>query len=104
MYQAMYSTTARRVPARVGHALVSMSSPFSEEKNDSASALSLLGPPDRQRDLVLLGEGGANPAKNRHVIERPSIVLAWRGSGLRDAATASKAKAAAAVVPVRGCG
>ena len=40
LYQPMYSTTARRAPARVGQALVSTSSPLSEEKNDSASALS----------------------------------------------------------------
>jgi hypothetical protein len=40
LYQAMYSTTARLAPARVGQALVSMSSPLSEEKNDSARALS----------------------------------------------------------------
>jgi hypothetical protein len=36
----MYSTTARQAPARVGHARVSISSPFSEAKNDSATALS----------------------------------------------------------------
>jgi hypothetical protein len=36
----MYSTTARLAPARVGQALASMSSPLSEEKNDSARALS----------------------------------------------------------------
>ncbi len=40
LYQAMYSTTARLAPARAGQARVSMSSPLSEEKNDSASALS----------------------------------------------------------------
>jgi hypothetical protein len=43
LYQAMYSTTARFAPARVGQALVSMSSPLSEEKNDSASAFRPLG-------------------------------------------------------------
>jgi hypothetical protein len=36
----MYSTTARLAPARVGQAMVSISSPLIEEKNDSASALS----------------------------------------------------------------
>jgi hypothetical protein len=36
----MYSTTARLAPARVGQVLVSMSSPFSEEKKLSARALS----------------------------------------------------------------
>jgi hypothetical protein len=40
LYQAMYSTTARLAPARVGQARASMSSPLSEEENDSASALS----------------------------------------------------------------
>jgi hypothetical protein len=40
LYQPMYSTTARLAPARVGQALVSMSSPLSEEKKLSASALS----------------------------------------------------------------
>ena len=36
----MYSTTARLAPARVGQARVSISSPLSEEKNDSVRALS----------------------------------------------------------------
>src|SRR6185437_7315637 len=36
----MYSTTARQAPARVGQACVSIISPFSEAKNDSATALS----------------------------------------------------------------
>ena len=36
----MYSTTARRAPTRVGQALVSVSSPLSEEKKLSARALS----------------------------------------------------------------
>ena len=40
LYQPMYSTTARLAPARVGQAMVSISSPLIEEKNDSASALS----------------------------------------------------------------
>jgi hypothetical protein len=40
LYQAMYFTTARQASARVGHARVSISSPFSEAKNDSAAALS----------------------------------------------------------------
>jgi hypothetical protein len=40
LYPAMYSTTARLAPARVGQALVSMNSPLSEEKKLSASALS----------------------------------------------------------------
>ena len=40
LYQAMYSTTARRAPARVGQALVSVSSLLSEEKKLSARALS----------------------------------------------------------------
>jgi hypothetical protein len=40
LYQAIYSTTARLAPALAGQALVSISSPLSEEKNDSASALS----------------------------------------------------------------
>jgi hypothetical protein len=40
LYQAMYSTTARQAAARVGQACVSMNSPLSEAKNDSATALS----------------------------------------------------------------
>src|SRR3954451_5358888 len=36
----MYSTTARRAPARVGQGWWSMHSPLSEAKNDSARALS----------------------------------------------------------------
>src|SRR5689334_2021608 len=36
----MYSTTARQAPARVGQACRSMSSPFSEAKKLSATALS----------------------------------------------------------------
>ncbi len=40
LYLAMYSTTARRAPARVGQALVSVSSLLSEEKKLSARALS----------------------------------------------------------------
>jgi hypothetical protein len=40
LYQAMYSTTARLAPDLVGQARVSISLPLSEEKNDSASALS----------------------------------------------------------------
>jgi hypothetical protein len=40
LYQPMYSTTARQAAARVGQARVSVSSPFSEAKNDSATALS----------------------------------------------------------------
>jgi hypothetical protein len=36
LYQAVYSTTARLAPARVGQALVWLSSPLSEEKHDSA--------------------------------------------------------------------
>ena len=38
MRQMMYSTTARLAPARIGQARVSISSPLSEEKNDSAGA------------------------------------------------------------------
>ena len=45
LYPAMYSTTARLAPARVGQALVSMNSPLSEEKKLSASALSQHWPP-----------------------------------------------------------
>jgi hypothetical protein len=40
LYQEMYSTMARLAPARAGQARVSVSSPLSEEKNDSARALS----------------------------------------------------------------
>jgi hypothetical protein len=40
VYQAMYSTTALRAAARPGQGLVSMSSPLSELKNDSATVLS----------------------------------------------------------------
>jgi len=40
LYQAMYSTTARLAPARVGQGRSSISSPFSEEKKLSARALS----------------------------------------------------------------
>ena len=40
LYQAMYSTTARLAPVRVGQARVSMNSPFSEEKKLSAGAFS----------------------------------------------------------------
>jgi hypothetical protein len=50
----MYSATARLAPARVGQALVSMSSPLSEEKKLSASALSQrwpVRPTDRTTSL-----------------------------------------------------
>jgi hypothetical protein len=40
LYQAMYSTTARQAPVRVGHARVSASSPLREAKKLSATALS----------------------------------------------------------------
>ena len=40
LYQAMYSTMALLALAWVGQARVSMSSPLSEEKNNSANALS----------------------------------------------------------------
>jgi len=40
LYQPMYSTTARRAPARVGQDCTSSSSPLIELKNDSAIALS----------------------------------------------------------------
>jgi len=55
LYQAMYSTTARLAPARAGQARVSMSSPLSEEKNDSARALSRhwpVRPVDRTTSLA----------------------------------------------------
>jgi hypothetical protein len=40
LYQAMYSTIARRAAARVGQDAWSRPSPFRDAKNDSASALS----------------------------------------------------------------
>ena len=59
LYQPMYSTTARRAAVRVGQGWRSMSSPFSEAKKLSASALSQHWPAaDGQRDLVVAGEAG----------------------------------------------
>jgi hypothetical protein len=60
LYQAMYSTIARRANARVGQACKSISSPLSEAKNDSETALSQHWPvrPQRQRDAAAGREGG----------------------------------------------
>ena len=60
LYQPMYSTIARRAPARVGQAWLSVSSPFREEKKLSARALSQHWPlrAERQHDLAVPGEPG----------------------------------------------
>lgn len=42
LYQAMYSTMARRAPARAGQGCRSSNSPLIDLKNDSARALSQL--------------------------------------------------------------
>ena len=109
LYQPMYSTTARLAPARVGQARASISSPLSEEKNDSARALSQhwpVRPTDRATSQVIgqgepdhaaggdVDDGGQvepplpralpRSARDRPRMRRsPTCALAWNSSSKR---------------------
>jgi hypothetical protein len=78
--QAMYSTTARFAPAPVGQAKVSMSSPLSEEKKLSASAVHA---DERGRDCSEARDRCAVPgaaASGRRPVSRPLRRTPWHAA------------------------